>query len=157
MELELVTAPTTWAAFLGRLVAATLLGAGLGLDRELSDKPAGLRTHALVALGAALFSLVPLQLMAPGGAVDLAAVSRVVQGVVAGVGFIGAGVILHQEDGRRVHGLTTAASIWLAAALGVAAALGLWRVGILVLVLALLLLSLGARLEQAIHRWRSKE
>ena len=135
------------------MALAVLLGALVGLDRELSDKPAGLRTHALVGLGAALFALVPLRLVEPGSPLDVSGLSRVVQGVVAGVGFIGGGVILHRQGGKQVHGLTTAASIWLAAALGIATALGLWRTALVAVVFALVLLSGGSRLETALHRW----
>ena len=81
----------------------------IGLDRESQGKPAGLRTHALVALGAATLTIVGLLLQAS----DTGAPSRVLQGIVAGIGFIGAGVILHRHDGRGIEGLTTAAAIWM--------------------------------------------
>src|SRR3954464_5001302 len=93
-----------------RLVLATLLGAMVGLNREISLKPAGLRTHALVALGAAILSYVGLQVGRPAG--DGAAASRIIQGMVAGIGFIGGGVILHRADIRMVRGLTTAPPLW---------------------------------------------
>jgi putative Mg2+ transporter-C (MgtC) family protein len=102
-----------------RLTFALLLGAMIGWDRERRDSAAGLRTHMLVALGAAVFVLVP-QL---GGA-DWDAMSRVVQGVIAGIGFLGAGAVLKLDDEQRIQGLTTAAGIWATAAIGVTVGLG---------------------------------
>jgi putative Mg2+ transporter-C (MgtC) family protein len=101
-----------------RLVLAATLAGILGMERESQGKAAGLRTHMLVALGAALFVLVMTPLGEPGD------VSRVIQGVAAGIGFIGAGSILKHVDRDKVTGLTTAASIWMTAAIGVAAGLG---------------------------------
>ena len=102
-----------------RLTLAATLGGVLGFERERSGKAAGLRTHMLVALGAALFVLIPQQAGMPDG--DL---SRVMQGLVAGVGFLGAGAILKGDADEEVKGLTTAAGLWLTAAIGVAAGLG---------------------------------
>ena len=137
-----------WLGLLLRLGLALLVGALVGLEREASHKPAGLRTHMLVSLGAAFFVLVPIQL----GSVqaDLDPLSRVIQGVAAGIGFIGAGVILQdaQENGRvSVRGLTTAASTWVAAALGIAAGCGLWELGLIGALMVLLTLTLVKRLE----------
>lgn len=105
-----------------RVIAAALLGALLGWERERAGKAAGLRTHMLVALGAAMFVLFPAEAgMAIG---DL---SRVIQGVATGIGFIGAGTILKRAESERVEGLTTAASIWLTGAIGMAVGAGqLW-------------------------------
>ena len=102
-----------------RLTLAAALGGVLGFERERSGKAAGLRTHMLVALGAALFVLIPQQ----AGMSD-SDVSRVLQGLVAGVGFLGAGAILKGDADEEVKGLTTAAGLWLTAAIGVAAGLG---------------------------------
>ena len=105
-----------------RLITAGLLGGLLGAEREAVGKAAGLRTHMLVALGAALFVIAPDQAGLSAG--DL---GRIIQGVAAGIGFIGAGTILKLTDREEIKGLTTAASIWLTAAIGVAAAVGpLW-------------------------------
>src|SRR5438309_11226468 len=93
-----------------RLLAATLIGSGIGLDPEVRRKPAGLRTHALVSLGAALVVVVIVRL-GPGSYQHVDAVSRVIQGIIAGVGFLGGGAILKSADHEIVHGLTTAASI----------------------------------------------
>ena len=105
-----------------RLGLAALLGAVIGLQRERVHSTAGLRTHMLVSVGAAFFVLAAIE--AGVGAAD---VSRIIQGLVAGVGFLGAGAILQIGDRGEVHGLTTAASIWLIAAVGTGAGLGhLW-------------------------------
>jgi putative Mg2+ transporter-C (MgtC) family protein len=101
-----------------RLVSAVLLGGALGFQRAKTGKSAGLRTHMLVALGAALLVVAP---QAAGHGDD--AVSRVIQGVVTGIGFLGGGVILKTSEGQ-VHGLTTAASLWIAAAIGLTCGLG---------------------------------
>ena len=108
-----------------RLGAALFIGAILGLNRELHGKPAGLRTHALVSLGAAIAMIVVLK--SPDGSltVDQNAIGRVVQGILTGVGFLGAGVILHDPNGH-ISGLTTAATIWICAILGLVCGLGYW-------------------------------
>ena len=146
--MDAVAVPVSFVELFGRLLLATLLGALIGLNRESYGKPAGLRTHALVALGAATLTLVGLLLQAS----DSSAPSRVLQGIVAGIGFIGAGVILHRPDGRGVEGLTTAAAIWIVAAVGVAAGAGLWRTGASVVVVVLLLLVVGERVDRWVHR-----
>lgn len=115
-----------------RLLMAALLGGILGFEREQRGKAAGIRTHMLVAIGAALFILIPQQ----AGITD-AEMSRVVQGVIAGIGFLGAGAIIKGSDERHLKGLTTAAGIWLTAAIGVAAGLGREASAILCTFLAL--------------------
>jgi putative Mg2+ transporter-C (MgtC) family protein len=102
-----------------RLALAALLGGVLGYERQSQGKAAGIRTHMLVAMGAALFVLVPQQ-----GGMEIADLSRVIQGVVAGVGFLGAGAILKLRDEEQVVGLTTAAGVFMTAAIGVACGLG---------------------------------
>lgn len=125
-----------------RLLIAGILGGVVGWERERAGKEAGLRTHMLVALGAALFVLVPQQ----AGA-SLADLSRVVQGLVSGVGFLGAGTILKYSNEGRIKGLTTAATIWLTAAVGVAAGLGRGATALLGTILALVILSVVHRVE----------
>ena len=110
------------ASLLIRLIMAALLGGVLGYERQRSGKSAGIRTHMLVSLGSALFVLIPQQ--AGAGPGDI---TRVLQGVVAGIGFLGDGTILKVDDRGEVRGLTTAAGVWLTAAIGVAAGMG--RVG----------------------------
>lgn len=137
-----------------RLLAATLIGSAIGLDRELRSKPAGVRTHALVALGAALLVVVSVRLSIVNGHFDGNSVSRVIQGIIAGVGFLGGGAILksmnHQSE--AVHGLTTAASIWVVASLGVACGAGQWIAALIALALALIVLVLGGPAEGLARR-----
>lgn len=139
----------TISEILLRLTVATLFGAILGVDRELRAKPAGLRTHALLALGAALVTQTTLGL-ANGGSAD--PVSRAIQGIIAGVGFLGAGAILKARDRDEVSGLTTAASIWLVASLGIACGAGYWLAALAALVLALIVLVLGGPVEGFLRR-----
>ncbi len=115
-----------WLDVTLRLMLAIALGAVIGYQRERASKAAGLRTHTLISLGAAVFTVVSI--FGFSGAVDP---SRVAAGVVAGVGFIGAGVIFRGMGGDRVAGLTTAASIWASAAVGLAAGAGMWLVAII--------------------------
>jgi putative Mg2+ transporter-C (MgtC) family protein len=113
-----------------RLGAATAAGIAIGLNRDLQGKPIGMRTLALVSLGAAAVTLSALQIDVLGANPD--ALSRVVQGVIqgimAGISFIGAGAILRDYDSQSVTGLTTAATVWISAALGIACGLGAWVV-----------------------------
>ncbi len=121
-----------------RLLIAAVLGGILGFEREHKGKAAGVRTHMLVALGAALFVLVPQM---SGSQAD--AMSRVVQGVIAGIGFLGAGTILKNSEGDEGHvkGLTTAAGLWMTAAIGVSAGLGREATAVLSTLLALVIFS----------------
>jgi putative Mg2+ transporter-C (MgtC) family protein len=132
-----------------RLGAAVLAGAAIGVNRDLANKPIGMRTLALVALGAAVIALAGIRV--EGMASNPDALSRVVQGIIqgvmAGISFIGAGVILRDAKARTVEGLTTAATVWVTAALGVACGLAAWRVTAVAVVLALLLLVVGRWLE----------
>ncbi|MFJ3483336.1 MgtC/SapB family protein [Pseudomonas sp. NPDC090202] len=122
-----------------RLLIAAVLGGILGFEREHKGKAAGVRTHMLVCMGAALFVLVP----SLAGADD-AALSRVVQGIVAGIGFLGAGTILKGQklSTAQVKGLTTAAGLWMTAAIGIAAGVGKELTAVLSTVLALAIFSL---------------
>ncbi|WP_458127997.1 MgtC/SapB family protein [Pseudomonas sp. Z2-11] len=132
-----------------RLVMAALLGGILGFEREHKGKAAGVRTHMLVALGAALFVLVPQM---SGSQAD--AMSRVIQGVVAGIGFLGAGTILKNDNGDESHvkGLTTAAGLWMTAAIGVAAGLGREATALLSTVLALAIFSVMPMIVRALEK-----
>jgi putative Mg2+ transporter-C (MgtC) family protein len=134
-----------------RLGAALLLGALFGLNRELHGKPAGLRTHALVCLGAAVATIIVLKSPEGNLAADQNAIGRVVQGILTGVGFLGAGVILRDPAGH-VTGLTTAATIWMCAVLGVVCALGYWGILGITVVLTALVLLLGRPLERLAER-----
>lgn len=130
-----------------RMAVALLLGAIIGWDRERREAEAGLRTHMLVSLGAALFVLVPAE-----AGMDAAGLSRIVQGVVTGIGFVGAGAVLKVTEEGRVHGLTTAASIWATAAVGVAAGLGREVTAFFATVFVLLVLAALRRVARAIGR-----
>ena len=125
-----------------RLLVAAVLGGVLGMQREHQGKSAGVRTHMLVAIGAALFTLVPAL-----GGMDGDGLARVIQGVVAGVGFLCAGTILKSGD-DHVRGLTTAAGLWLTAAVGVAAGLGREMTALVSALLALAILSLEGPLRR---------
>jgi len=120
-----------------RVFAAVLLGAVVGIERERAGKPAGLRTHMLVSLGTAI-----VVIAGQDAGMSLDGLSRVIQGIVTGIGFIGAGTILKLNEQREIQGLTTAAGLWMTAAIGVAAGLGILGValiGTLVTVLVLVL------------------
>jgi len=120
-----------------RLLIAAVLGGLLGFEREQRGKSAGIKTHMLVCIGAALFVLIPQQ----AGLVSEADLSRVMQGIISGIGFLGAGAILKKgDDEKDLKGLTTAAGIWLTAAIGIAAGLGRESSAILCTVLALMVL-----------------
>lgn len=153
--MDSVGLPADSLALALRLGLATLLGAAVGFNRQISLKPAGLRTHALVALGAALMAHTGLQLGQPAG--DGAAASRIIQGLVAGIGFIGGGVILHRADLRMVQGLTTAASIWVVAASGIAVGVGLWRAAVITILVALVILTLGRTIDHMLHQITSDD
>jgi putative Mg2+ transporter-C (MgtC) family protein len=118
-----------------RLLMAALLGGILGFEREQRGKAAGIKTHMLVAIGSALFVLIPQQ-----AGLSEQELSRVMQGIIAGIGFLGAGAILKGNDEKDLKGLTTAAGIWLTAAIGVAAGLGRESSAILCTLLALVIL-----------------
>ena len=123
------------------LVAAALTGV-IGYEREASGKSAGLRTHMLVGLSCATFVLAPLE-----AGMGLADTSRILQGVCAGIGFIGAGAILKAANEREIQGLTTAAGVWMAAAVGIAAGLGRFGVALFAVLFSWLILTLLNRLN----------
>ena len=135
-----------------RLLAAAAAGIALGLPRQLSDKPIGMRTLGLVSVGAAMVSIAALHYPALAGNPD--AISRVLQGIVqglmVGVGFIGAGVILRDTSTNRVHGLTTATTVWIAAAAGIGCGLANWTVVVTGLALALVILIVLKRFERRV-------
>ncbi len=134
-----------------RLAAAMLVGGMIGLNRDLQGKPAGLRTHALVTLGTALLALTSIHLALTLGGNPTDATSRVVQGIVTGIGFLGAGVIVRNPAGH-VRGLTTAATIWAAASLGFACGIGYWQAIAIAIVLMFLLLMFGGPVEHLFER-----
>lgn len=129
-----------------RLAVAALLGGLIGLERERRGKDAGMRTHMLVALGAALFVLGVHQ---AGASPEH--LTRVIQGVAEGIGFVGGGAILKLGGAQHVRGLTTAASVWLTAAVGVAAGLGQLAMAGLAVALALIILTVAQRMEPCLN------
>lgn len=134
-----------------RLSAAASVGAALGLNRDLDGKPTGVRTLGLVGLGAALAVLA----IGQGGSAD---VSRVMQGIVTGIGFLGAGVILRKDEGHHIHGLTTAACVWLTACIGAACGVGEWKVILISLPFVFAILVFGGPFEKLIHQlWPQPE
>jgi putative Mg2+ transporter-C (MgtC) family protein len=139
----------TYAEVFLRLAAAVGAGALIGLDRELRHKPAGLRTLALVSLGSALFVLQTVQTTPD-------AVSRVIQGIVTGVGFLGAGSIIRGASEESIRGLTTAASIWVAAGTGIACGLANWPLVVGACLLGLLVLTITP-VERVLHNRRKTD
>jgi len=128
-----------------RLTIAAVLGGLLGFEREQKGKAAGVKTHMLVSLGSAIFVLIPLQ-----AGVHPAELTRVIQGIVSGIGFLGAGTILKADSEERVKGLTTAAGIWMTSAIGMTAGLGHEASAVVCTLLALLIFAVMPRLMQ---RW----
>ncbi|MBG1240203.1 MgtC/SapB family protein [Nostoc sp. NZL] len=142
-----------WPHIALRLSLALLVGCLIGFNRQQGGRPAGMRTFMLVSMGAALFVMIPLQ--AEGGSVYDAtnALSRTIQGVATGIGFLGAGLILQESPRKsaapKVKNLTTAACVWTAAGLGAAIGCGLWQMGLLGGLLTLITLSGVKRLNRA--------
>lgn len=126
-----------------RMIASVVLGAIVGLEREKAGKPAGLRTHILVSFGTAV-----VVLACAGSGMNMDGLSRVIQGIVTGIGFVGAGSILKLDQERDIRGLTTAAGLWLTAAVGVACGLGALGVAIIGAVLALIILGLEGAFQR---------
>ena len=118
-----------------RLITAAVLGAIVGFEREKAGKPAGFRTHILVCLGTAI-----VVLACSGSRMDMDGLSRVIQGIVTGIGFIGAGSILKLSQERDIQGLTTAAGLWMTAAIGIACGLGTTGLALIAAVLTLVVL-----------------
>ncbi len=137
-----------WSEILLRLGTATLAGGAIGLDRDLHGKPIGLKTLGIVGLSTATVVLLAVQFAEPGKITD--ATSRVIQGILTGIGFLGAGVIVRHRF--RVHGLTSAACAFLAACLGIACGAGEWKIVLIALVIAIVLLTVGRRIERRLHR-----
>ncbi len=135
-----------WTSLLLRLLIALVLAGIIGYDREVKARSAGLRTHLMVGLGSAMLAVLPQQM----GFSD-ESLARVIQGIVTGIGFLGAGAILKIEDEQRVRGLTTAGSIWATAAVGIAAGLGQEPVAIVTGVFAFVILAWLTRAERRLH------
>lgn len=140
-----------------RLLLAMLIGCAIGIDRNLRGKPTGMKTLGLVALGAALVTLAAMNFALDGNEQNRDAVSRAIQGVITGIGFLGAGVIVHEQRSEKVRGLTTAASIWVTAAVGIVCGAGWWLVALMATGLIFILFVVGRPLEHFLHRqWMRK-
>jgi putative Mg2+ transporter-C (MgtC) family protein len=146
----------SWTEYALRLVVATVIGALLGINRHLHDKPLGLRTLGLVSLGSCALTLSVEQYALSHGADGVDAASRAAQGIVSGIGFLGAGVILRGRESGHVRNLTTAATIWISSALGVACALDGWPVVAVATALTFALLVFGKRVERDIRESAGK-
>jgi putative Mg2+ transporter-C (MgtC) family protein len=138
-----------WSEIVLRLGIATLAGAAIGMNRDLHGKPVGLRTLGLVSLATAMVTVLadPLR---QGGFTD--AGSRVIQGILTGIGFLGAGVIFHAERHFRIRGLTSAACTWLTACVGIMCGAGQWRIVSVALVITFAMLITGGWIERTLHR-----
>jgi putative Mg2+ transporter-C (MgtC) family protein len=139
-----------WPEIVLRLGAATLAGGLIGLNRDLHGKPIGLRTLGLVGLATAMVVVLAESFGNTEKVPD--AISRVIQGVLTGIGFLGAGVIVHRENRSRVHGLTSAACTWLTACVGIICGAGQWRIVTVALGITFLVLIFGGRVEKLLHR-----
>jgi len=139
-----------WPGDMFSIILATVLGAAIGLEREVSGKAAGLRTNVLICLGAAVFTIISKQIVI--GADD--SVARIAAQVVTGVGFLGAGAIIQDRGG--VHGLTTAATIWLVASIGMACGAGFYRLAVIAALIAILVLIGLAKLARPLEHYGAK-
>jgi putative Mg2+ transporter-C (MgtC) family protein len=139
-----------WWDIVLRLGIATLASGAIGVNRDLRGKPIGLRTLGMVGLATSLVVLIASPASLEAGELS-DATSRVVQGILTGIGFLGAGVIVH-GDQHKVNGLTSAACVWFTACIGVVCGLGHWRLVGIAFVIALLLLMFGGPLERMVHR-----
>jgi putative Mg2+ transporter-C (MgtC) family protein len=133
-----------WQDIVLRLGAATLAGAAIGLNRDLHSKPIGLRTLGLVGLAAAMIVV----LAESSGTPD----TRLIQGILTGVGFLGAGVIIHADQNSRIRGLTSAACTWLTACIGIMCGAGQWKIVTVGLAITFIVLIAGGRAEAWLHR-----
>lgn len=142
---------STFEVFI-RLLAATVAGGAIGLNRDLHAKPTGVRTLGLVGLGSALAVMAAAAIGGPGDA------SRAIQGILTGIGFLGAGVIVRPASGFHIHGLTTAACTWLTACVGIVCAIAAWRLLVVGALLAFVLLMWGGAFERSLrHYYKSKD
>ena len=139
-----------WPDDLISIVLATVLGTAIGLEREVSGKAAGLRTNVLICLGAAVFTIISRQMALEYDA----SVPRIAAQIVTGVGFLGAGAII--QDRRGVHGLTTAATIWLVASIGMACGAHFYELAAISTLVAMLVLIVFGKLAKSLDRYRDK-
>jgi putative Mg2+ transporter-C (MgtC) family protein len=148
-DLEVI-ALLDWPEIVLRLGVATVAGGLIGLNRDLQGKPIGLKTLGLVGLATALVVALTVSSSDPAKITD--ASSRVMQGILTGIGFLGAGVIVRAEHRFRVHGLTSAACTWLTACVGIACGVGQWRIVAVAIAITFILLIVGRPAERWLHR-----
>ena len=139
-----------WPDDIFSIILAVALGTAIGLEREIRGKAAGLRTNVLICLGAAVFTVISKEMAAGTGD----SLTRIAAGVVTGVGFLGAGAIIRDRGG--VHGLTTAATIWLVASIGMACGAGFYKLAVISTLVAIVVLIGLAQLEKPLERYREK-
>ncbi len=139
-----------WSEIVLRLGVATLAGGLIGLNRDLHGKPIGLKTLGLVGLATAMVMVLVHPSDDPARISDAA--SRVIQGILTGIGFLGAGVIVRAEHRFRIRGLTSAACTWLAACIGIACGVGQWRIVAVAVAITFIVLIVGGRAERWLHR-----
>ena len=132
-----------WDILIG-IILSVILGGVIGLERELSGKPAGLRTNVLICVGAAVFTLISRYM----GGTENDSISRIAAQIVTGIGFLGAGAIMNDRGG--IHGLTTAATIWLVAGIGMACGADLYSLAVIAAIVAVFVLSVLAKFEKII-------
>ena len=137
-----------WPDDILSVILAVALGTAIGLERELRGKAAGLRTNVLICLGAAVFTIISKEMAAGRGD----SLTRIAAGVVTGVGFLGAGAIIRDRGG--IHGLTTAATIWLVASIGMACGAGFYKLSVISAFVAIIVLIGLAQLERPLERYR---
>jgi putative Mg2+ transporter-C (MgtC) family protein len=133
------------------IILAVVFGAAIGLEREISGKAAGLRTNVLICLGAAVLTIISKQM---GGGSSSDSLTRIAAGIVTGVGFLGAGAIIQDRGG--VHGLTTAATIWLVASIGMACGAGFYSLAVISTFIAIIVLMGLGQLEKPLGRYGRK-
>ncbi|MHC4534634.1 MAG: MgtC/SapB family protein [Planctomycetota bacterium] len=138
-----------WQEDLVSIILATFLGAAVGLERELSGKSAGLRTNLLICLGAAIFTIISKRMIVTEGST-----TRIAAQLVTGVGFLGAGALI--QDRRGVHGLTTAATIWLVASIGMACGAGFHDLAVVSTLIAIIVLAGLLKLAKPLERYAKK-
>lgn len=138
-----------------RMLTAAFLGALIGLERELHGCAAGLRTHILVSMGAALFMLISIHVAEAYGHLGDVDASRIAAGVVTGIGFLGAGAIIRY--GSSIRGLTTAASIWAISAIGLAVVAGMYEAAVITTLIGLMILFLSRVEEKLVLKWKEKK
>ena len=142
---DLINGSVSWSSIIVRVVLASVVGILVGIERELSNHPAGMKTHSLVCLGAAITSIISQEISYDISSMMVSAdigakvdVSRIASGVVSGIGFIGAGAIIKSKDGSVVTGITTAATVWISGCMGLAIGMGYYRVTLIAFVMVMI-------------------